>query len=87
MAKLDTISCQNMNTVQPSCHAVFNGTALDLVESINKGKDFGYFYGLGRQQPGVENREYGRGHPLRLPRDTNFADKQQSLLRYSSLTD
>jgi hypothetical protein len=44
---------------------------------------------------GLESREYGRGDLLRRPRDTlypqnfgtNFADKQRSLGRYSSLMD
>jgi hypothetical protein len=43
---------------------------------------------------GLENREYGRGDPLRWPRDTlypqkvgtSFANRRRSLGRYSSLS-
>jgi hypothetical protein len=37
----------------------------------------------------LESREYGRGNPLRWPRDTrsNFVDKRRSFGRYSSLAD
>jgi hypothetical protein len=50
---------------------------------------------LGRNSggSGLENREYGRGDPLRWPRDTLYpqnlalADKRRSLCRYSSLAD
>jgi hypothetical protein len=52
---------------------------------------------LGRNSSGsgLEIREYGRGEPLRWPRDTlytqnvatNFTDKRWSLGRYSSLAD
>jgi hypothetical protein len=35
----------------------------------------------------LEIREYGRRDPSRWPRDTNFADKLQSLGRYSSFAD